>query len=219
MRRRAGASECLSPTTRRSIDNALQRDRASFYSVADQVNAVARERRWDWCVIDANSAYFVARFLLSTLPTDVPMPGQLPIANSSEIAQDKVHPYKVRSLLAQRIGTDERALVVTDFVDSGNALSRITGKLAALEIETDVAVLTASTPPYWKGRQPAAQLYVGQISCEPAIYMAPGVNGGFQTIPSVPQPQIDPAVHPTIVEYFHGAIDTLAQEYRQNRVI
>ena len=133
---------------RQIIDEAAAGDRTALFALADQVRAAAPARRWNTLVVDGGRGQLVGEFLLHTLQIGTGFraenaPGLVTVANSRQIANwgyRRQHRQSARELLTQE-GVTGATLLVTDMVDRGICMRRLSKYARSLDLEPDYAVL------------------------------------------------------------------------------
>jgi hypoxanthine phosphoribosyltransferase len=213
----------LADTTIGHIDAKVSNDRERLFSLADQVVAAAPERRWNLLVTDARSAHFVTRFLCNVLRSCAPeigKPAAIAIANSRSIGDNPDHIQAVQKLMRRPRLQGRRVLEVTDHVETGASLGRLTQALSRTNPElVDAAVLTTVEDTSWHGWADIApgELYLGKCQADrPSLWDSRITEAtGLVAISGCAEPQPNPYTNQALMDYVGAAFDRLSQEYTQ----
>jgi adenine/guanine phosphoribosyltransferase-like PRPP-binding protein len=208
------------------VQKAVATDRPGLFNLADQAISRFPEKSWDIVVSDACRGILVGNFLTRVLNSGLdsatlPSVRHIPIANSrncQEMRHRRSHSKAVVSYLKE-LKPVRRALVVTDFVDTGHSLKYLGNNMRKAGIEADFAVLGCV---YDEGKlrrisalPKSSDLYANTLQdFEPETAGSTIKQGlGLICIPGVATPQPGGAPWLDVGTVVNGYYDLLATEY------
>lgn len=214
---------------------ALGIDRKNFFSLADKVLGAARTRNWDIIVTDYVKGHFVKVFLENVLTAsgvDMSQMRFVDAVNSSNLFGQPDRAAKQQEALARLFGdsdmSDQRVLIVTEFVATGEHINRLAALAVANAAQTvDLAAMAVAYNeawPEWSAIIPGECYIGGYPDHSPSLNQQPhfstlrschrgsGFTSGMFLEAGVAEPQpLD--FYPEYVEGMHMAIKGLAERY------
>lgn len=214
----------INPVYAAEVSATLAADESSLYTLADQLVHAAPARRWNLFVTDECSAHFLPGFFSTVLRRcngEESVPDlQIGIANTESEAMNTHHDHAVYTYLRNLPIHGRRALVLTEHVNNGDALQRLTDHLQQVGAATiDAAVMTSrhnASSSYWRSWVPG-ETYLGGVNAGgPTMYgTIVGTGSGYRSVLGQAVPQLNPRADQELAAHIAGAFDALAVTYSQ----
>jgi len=199
-----------------------------------RITAITK-RRWDAIISDATRGVLVGRFLSRALSAQAQNRGQtapqlVHIANSRRVYDgvlyngfDKPARGHTRAIVEHlKPMAFERALLVTDMVDSGKCLRKLGAAVTQADIQPDFAIMVTPHGSRKLRRKIHAprrsEVYALTSGVEPGLAQDTISQGiGLETVYGNPEPQESPYAWPWVGDVAYQLYDALAEDYVHER--